>query len=259
MRDSTRRGRAAMRAASSPAVAAGGGPGQPAATAGGAPRAAAGGRGPGGRSDRPSPGCRPRRARGTGSRSWPAGRPGSRPSSARSHSSRLNGPIVFLRGRVHELLVGLVGLALVGGVGEAPVRRSPRGARPGTPGGRRARSGSPVARWISAVSTSRKRWNSSSGSVLAPCWTVAGQAVLAAGHLAQALVDREVDRDRGRPCRPAGRTPPWLVPVWTLTLLIPIAPGERALELAPVAVEVGPQLGLVRVLPCRPRRSRRRR
>ena len=48
---------------------------------------------------------------------------------------------------------------------------------------------------------------------------------------------------------PSGRgTPPWLVPVWTLTLLIPTAPGATPVQLAFVAVEVRPQLLLGRVL-----------
>ncbi len=46
----------------------------------------------------------------------------------------------------------------------------------------------------------------------------------------------------------ASGTPPWLVPVWTLTLLIPGAPVAAAVQLAPEAVEIGPQLRLRRVL-----------
>ena len=44
-------------------------------------------------------------------------------------------------------------------------------------------------------------------------------------------------------------TPPWDVPVCTLTLLIPIAPGARRRQLAiSEPVEVGAELGLGRVL-----------
>ena len=59
-----------------------------------------------------------------------------------------------------------------------------------------------------------------------PVLDAAGQAV-APGDLAEPPDDLEVELDLAATEPSGSGTPPWLVPVWTLTLLIPIAPGRR--------------------------------
>ena len=83
----------------------------------------------------------------------------------------------------------------------------------------------PRREWISAVSIAGKRWNSSSGSVGAVL-DGASQTVCA-GDVAELAEDVEVELDLRHAAAGSG-TPPWLVPVWTLTFEMPAAPGSRA-------------------------------
>ena len=81
----------------------------------------------------------------------------------------------------------------------------------------------PVARWISAVPLVGKWWNASSGSVEAPCWTAPANP-----YSSRATVESRLSVSKSIltvAIVPSGSgTPPWLVPVWMLTLLMPEMP-----------------------------------
>ena len=104
----------------------------------------------------------------------------------------------------------------------------------------------PVARWISAVSTAGKRWNSSSGSVDAPCWTAPASPYSRATS-PSSPEDLEVELDLGHA---AVRQRHAAVRRAGLDADLGDPDGARGarLELAAVPVEVRPQLLDRRVL-----------
>ena len=85
----------------------------------------------------------------------------------------------------------------------------------------------PVARWISAVPFAGNWWNASSGRVDAPCWTQP-----AIRYSSRATVDRRRSVSKSMltsATLPSGSTtPPWLVPVWMLTLLTGSTPSPSS-------------------------------
>ena len=116
-------------------------------------------------------------------------------------SSRLKRPERLLPRRVDELLVGLVGLRSSSAFAKHHASICSCSSR-GNAGCSYSRFWKPVARWISAVSTSRNAWNSSSGQRRGAVLDRAREPVLAPGDLAEPLVDR---RSRPRPSRRSRR------------------------------------------------------
>ena len=152
----------------------------------------------------------------------------------------------LLAGRVDELLVGLAVLALVGGVRRSTTPRSRDGARPGTPGARRARSGSP-----SRGGSRPSRPPGSGGTARRAASTRrAGPRPARPYSRATSPSRRSTSKSSLTSATPpsGSGTPPCDVPVWTLTLRESRRARRPRVELAPVAVEVGPELLLGRVL-----------
>ena len=135
---------------------------------------------------------------------------------AAPRGSRLYCAQRLLAGLVDELGVGLAILALVRRVRVAPGLDLRAQVPRGTPGGRTASSGS-RSRGGSPPSRPRgKWWNSSSGSVDAPCWTAPASPYERQTAERRSSVPKSSLTSATPP--PGSGTPPCEVPVWTLTL-----------------------------------------
>ena len=176
---------------------------------------------------------------------------------SRSHSSRLNGPIAFLRVVYRNCSSVWPALRSSAALSKHP-RLDLAVERPrGTPGARTACSGS-----RSPGGSRRSRPPGSGGTARrAASRRRAGRRPASPYERATSPSSRSTSKSSFTSATPppGSGTPPWLVPVWTLTFEMPGAPGAPGRR-----ARGGTRRGR-RAAPrrssssCRPRRSRRRR